>query len=103
MNGRTLPNRPGKPPWPVFLRPNVKPRCRSAFGLAALLFALVWPVQAERVSEADAKAAAQGWITVISQVRGQWGGSPQAQVEAVFSLKQGNRVLGYFCPVRPRG
>ncbi len=65
------------------------------------------PLQAQSASEIvtkdEALAVAQNWITSIIQNKGKWGDSQTAKVETIQELERGERVLGYFCRVRPHG
>ncbi|MFC1683647.1 C10 family peptidase [Candidatus Zixiibacteriota bacterium] len=61
------------------------------------------PSQAQMVSRDDARTLASGWIDVIIQSKGNWGGAEVAEVADVQEFRRGNRVLGYFCRVRPQG
>jgi hypothetical protein len=61
------------------------------------------PVQSEVVTKDEALTVAQNWITLIIQEKGDWGGSETAEVADIREFKQGERVLGYFCRVKPQG
>jgi len=79
-------------------------KCVISIVIASLwIFAAISPGQAQMVGRDDARALASGWIDVIIQNRGGWGGADAAEVADVQEFKRGNRVLGYFCRVRPRG
>lgn len=58
---------------------------------------------AQRVSIDQAKTVAGNWITTVINARGNWGGSPAANVAEVAEIKRGDRTLGYFCRVKPSG
>ena len=58
---------------------------------------------AGRVTVSDAQVVATNWISLIIHYRGDWGGSPTAQVQEVQEFKRGNRMLGYLCKVSPEG
>ena len=64
---------------------------------------LVLPVSAQPVTADDARAVAQNWIALKIQQQGNWSGSPTAQIGEIQEFKQGDRVIGYFCPVNPKG
>jgi hypothetical protein len=74
--------------------------CLAIVGLAS-------PVRAQSVAEMvtrdEARTVAQNWITLIIQKKGDWGGSETAEVEEIQEFKRGERVLGYFCSVKPQG
>jgi hypothetical protein len=61
------------------------------------------PVQAQTVTEDQAFTVAQNWVTLILQKKGKWGESKTAEVQDIQEFRQGERVLGYFCRVRPKG
>jgi len=65
--------------------------------------ALAMPVQAELVTRDEALRVANNWITLIIQKRGNWGGSETASVAEIQEFKRGERTLGYFCHVQPKG
>jgi hypothetical protein len=51
----------------------------------------------------DVLILANSWVDLIIQNKGSWGGSETATVEGVQEFKRVDRVLGYFCRVRPQG
>ena len=57
----------------------------------------------ESVSMDEATTVAENWIDLIIEKKGDWGGSWRAAVVNCQALRRGERVLGYFCPVSPRG
>lgn len=61
------------------------------------------PVQDEIVTMDEALTVANNWITLIIQNKGSWGGSDTAEVEEIQEFKRGERVIGYFCSVSPKG
>jgi hypothetical protein len=65
------------------------------------------PVRAQSVPKMvtmdEALTVAQNWITLIIQKKGDWGGFETAEVEEIQEFKRGERVLGYFCSVKPQG
>lgn len=63
----------------------------------------VSPVQAEMVTVDEALTVANNWITLIIHNEGDWGGSESAEVEEIEEFKRGERVIGYFCHVKPKG
>jgi hypothetical protein len=76
-----------------------------AFTLISFLaiIGLISAVQAEMASKDEALTVAKNWVTLITQKEGKWGGSETADVEGIQEFKRGERVLGYFCRVRPKG
>jgi len=69
----------------------------------AVLTELATPVRAELVTRGEALRVANNWITLIIQKRGNWGGSETAGVAEIQEFKRGERTLGYFCRVQPKG
>ncbi len=69
-------------------------------------FAIMLPVStvsAEIVSKDQALTVATNWIAFILQAKGDWGGAKTAEVIEIQEFKRGDRLLGYFCHVNPRG
>ena len=58
---------------------------------------------AETATESEALNMAQNWVTRVITNFGGWGGSAQAKVVGIQPFMRGDRQLGYFCPVEPRG
>jgi hypothetical protein len=61
------------------------------------------PPVPEMVTMDEAWTVAQNWITLIIQKTGDWGGSQTAEAEQIQEFKRGERLLGYFCSVKPHG
>jgi hypothetical protein len=59
--------------------------------------------QDELVTRDEALTVARNWIALIIQEQGYWGGSAAAEVVEIQQFKRGERVLGYFCSVKPQG
>ncbi len=68
-----------------------------------VVMGLISPVRAQMVSRSEALTLARQWIDVIIANEGHWGAEPSAEVADVQEFRRGDRVLGYFCRVRPRG
>lgn len=73
-----------------------------------VLLGLRLPVQAESagnqiVSMDEALTVANNWITLIIYNEGSWGGSETAEVAEIQEFKRGDRLIGYFCRIEPRG
>ncbi|MCK5640381.1 MAG: C10 family peptidase [Gammaproteobacteria bacterium] len=64
---------------------------------------LASPVQAEMATMDEAQTVANNWVTLIIEKKGNWGGSETAEVEEIQEFKRGERVIGYFCRVKPKG
>ncbi len=67
------------------------------------LIGLISQVWAGVVTKDQAMTVANNWITLIILKKGDWGGSESAEVEEVQEFKRGDRSLGYFCGVKPKG
>jgi len=74
----------------------------SIIGTAVLAFWAL-PVQAQTVTEDQAFTVAQNWVTLILHKEGKWGESKTAEVQTLQEFKQGERIIGYFCRVWPKG
>jgi hypothetical protein len=76
----------------------------TTFMIASLaIMGLNPPLQAETVKANEALTVAQNWITLIVQTKGNWSGFETAEAQEIREFKRGDRVLGYFCPVKPKG
>ncbi len=64
---------------------------------------LTAPVRAEKATIDEALTVAKNWVALIIQNKGSWGGSGTAQVGHIQEFKRGDRVIGYFCHVKPQG
>jgi len=71
--------------------------------ICLLLPLLAFPVCAELVTADDARSVAQNWVALTIRHQGDWGGSPTAQIGEIQEFMQGDRLIGYFCPVSPQG
>lgn len=73
--------------------------------LIVLLMAvgLTMPARAEKASIDEALTVANNWINLIIQKKGSWGDANTAYVEDIQEFKRGQRILGYFCNVKPVG
>ncbi len=68
--------------------------------------ALAWccpPASAQKVTPDYALKVARNWVKLIVHEKGGWGDSPTAEAGAIREFKRGNRLIGYFCPVKPNG
>lgn len=61
------------------------------------------PVQAQKVTNEEAQIIADNWISLVIHAKGSWGGSPNAEVADIQEFKRGERIIGYFCQVKPQG
>jgi hypothetical protein len=55
------------------------------------------------VSPDEALTVARNWVALIAEQEGEWGGSATPSVDEVVELRLGERLVGYYCPVEPRG
>jgi hypothetical protein len=51
----------------------------------------------------EALTVANNWVTLIVHLTGSWGAAPEARVVGIEEFRRGERLLGYYCPVSPRG
>ena len=61
------------------------------------------PLKAEIATLDEAQTVANNWINLIIQKKGNWGGVKTAEAEKIQEFKRGDRLLGYFCHVKPKG
>jgi hypothetical protein len=59
--------------------------------------------RAERISEQEALTIARNYVRFILLNEGGWGRSRHAEVSSIEPFMRGDRQLGYFCRVQPRG
>lgn len=79
-------------------------KLRNTILIASLvLVGLTMPVRAEVATMDEALTVAKNWITLIIQKKGNWGGSETAEVEGIQEFKHEQRMIGYFCRVKPKG
>jgi hypothetical protein len=75
----------------------------TLFATLAVLLTCSFCVRAELTSEQEALTIAQNYVSFILTNEGNWGGSDSAEVVSIQEFKRGDRTLGYFCRVQPRG
>jgi len=68
-----------------------------------LVTCLTSHIQAQMAEREQALTVAKNWIQLIIHKKGNWGGSPTAEIEEIQEFKRGDRVIGYFCQVKPKG
>ncbi|MHC4735281.1 MAG: C10 family peptidase [Planctomycetota bacterium] len=68
-----------------------------------LVIGFTIPLQAKKATVNDALTAANNWISLILEKKGAWGDANTAYVEDIREFKRGQRTLGYFCRVWPKG
>jgi hypothetical protein len=71
--------------------------------LVTSVMVLISPVQAEMVTMGEALTVADNWVALIMQQEGDWGDSEWAEVAEIHKFARGERQLGYFCRVNPKG
>lgn len=64
---------------------------------------IISPVHAETVTMDEALTVANNHIAWIIHNEGNWGGFDKAEVAEIGEFKRGDKVLGYFCHVKPTG
>ncbi len=71
--------------------------------ISLAIIGLTSVARGELVTEEEALTTANNWITVVIHIEGSWGKYESAQVETIEEFKREDRVIGYFCKVKPRG
>jgi hypothetical protein len=71
--------------------------------IATLVSLIPIATSAGVVTKDQAYLVANNWIQYIIQKEGGWGTSPTANISEIFEFQRGNRTLGYFCVVAPKG
>ncbi|UCB52289.1 MAG: C10 family peptidase [Candidatus Zixiibacteriota bacterium] len=64
---------------------------------------MISPIQAQMATMNEVETVAENWVNLIIEKRGDWGGSTTAYVSGIEEFKHGEKVIGYFCHVSPRG
>lgn len=68
-----------------------------------LVISLTIPLRAKKATVNDALTVANNWISLVIEKKGAWGDANTAYVEDIREFKRGQRTLGYFCHVSPKG
>jgi hypothetical protein len=68
-----------------------------------VLIGLIPPAQGQTVTEEEAFTVAQNWVTLILQKESKWGESKMAEILDIHEFKRGEKIVGYFFPIRPKG
>jgi hypothetical protein len=68
-----------------------------------LVIGFTIPLQARKATVNDALTVANNWISLILEKKGAWGDANNVYVEDIQEFKRGQRTLGYFCRVWPKG
>ncbi len=74
----------------------------TILAISIALMLLVSTTYTDTVTRDEALTVAQNWITFTIH-RGSWGGEKQASIQRVEEFSSGDRTIGYYCPVSPRG
>jgi hypothetical protein len=61
------------------------------------------PIRAQIVSISEASTVAKNWISLIIAERGSWGDDSIAEAEPLLPLYRGDKMIGYYCQVKPKG
>ncbi len=64
---------------------------------------LISPAQAEIITINKAQNMANNWIALVLHRKGSWGGAKTAEVKHIQEFKRADRILGYYCEVKPGG
>jgi hypothetical protein len=85
--------------------PTLAPQRSLAAACLALVLAIATslPAHAQAVSAAEARAVAAGWVAMVTEIKGHWGGSLDAAVGDPREMAGSGRTVGYYCPVEPSG
>lgn len=51
----------------------------------------------------EARKAAESWVALVIEKKGNWNGNFSAYPEEIRELKNNGRMIGYYCNVHPRG
>jgi hypothetical protein len=71
--------------------------------IATLVSIMPILASAGMVTQNEAFLVANNWIKYIIQKEGGWGTSPTANIDEIFEFQRGDRTLGYYCAVAPKG
>jgi hypothetical protein len=67
------------------------------------VMAFISEARAEIVTTDEALVVANNWISAIIRKKGSWGDADSAHVASIKEFKSGERMIGYFCDVKPVG
>ena len=68
-----------------------------------IIGALTSRTRAELATIEGARRMAMNWITQTLHREGTWGESETAQIDHIQKFKRGDKVLGYYCKIKPKG
>jgi hypothetical protein len=71
--------------------------------VSIVIAGLAIPVHAEVATLEEAQTVANAWIELKTEHGDGWGDSRMASLGEVVELRRGDRILGYFCDVKPEG
>lgn len=75
----------------------------ALFAVGLISIAVPATAQTQLATAEDARTVATNWIALIDYLKGDWGGQEKAAVADVMKFTRGDRLLGYYCRVEPRG
>ncbi len=67
------------------------------------VMACISETRAEIVTTDEALVVANNWINTIIRKKGSWGDADDAHAAGIKEFKSGERMIGYFCDVKPVG
>ncbi len=73
------------------------------------IFIILWsvglfvPVGAKLITQNEARMVANNWIKLIINKKGSWDNTKDAYVKNIKEFKRGNKTIGYFFEISPRG
>jgi hypothetical protein len=76
---------------------------RATLVASVSLLGLASGARAELTTKQEALTIARNYVELVLVNWGDWGGSETPDVGAIQEFKRGERMLGYFCPIRPKG
>ena len=81
----------------------MRKRAISFLILCFTVLVFAFPAQSQMATKSEALSVANNWVTLIIQKKGDWGGSKTAAIAGMQDFKRGERLLGYFFRVQPKG
>ncbi|MDM8006776.1 MAG: C10 family peptidase [Phycisphaerae bacterium] len=80
-----------------------KKAIRATGLMLVAVLALAVRVGAETANMGEARQVAKNFARAVVERDGSWGGSLEPRVADVETFKRGDRVIGYFCRIKPQG
>jgi hypothetical protein len=78
----------------------------AKYALLLAAVAILWPAgpaHSENVTAEEARQIATNWTSRILHRMGSWGEQATAEIASVEEFRSDERLLGYYCTVRPAG